>query len=277
LGKTEPYKPRPEAEAILDRAYELVQSVPYAVTARWLFYGLLQEGTYPDKDSYKSKFLPMLSKARKTFFKNWRPDTLADDTRSPVVRGEGFPDEKEWLEAVGRARCKLDKWRDQQNYVEIWFEAKAMRGQFEHFTKHITLRPFGGDPSIPYKWQIAKELEEAADCYEKPIVILYFGDLDPKGVTIPESALADIRSWCKASFECYRCGLNRGDEIKYNLPENPDKPGTYQWEAMSHEAAKELINRAVNQFVSQGYFANVEQEETEITERFQQMWRQQCA
>jgi ABC-type antimicrobial peptide transport system ATPase subunit len=85
---SESYNPRPEAEAILDRAYELVKSVPYAVTARWLFYGLLQEGTYPDKDSYKSKFLPMLSKARKSFFNGWTPDTLADDTRVAVVRGD---------------------------------------------------------------------------------------------------------------------------------------------------------------------------------------------
>ena len=274
MNTNESYKPRPEAVAILDRAYELVKSVPYAVTARWLFYGLLQEGTYPDKDSYKSKFLPLLSKARKTFFKGWSPNTLADDTRVAVVRGDGFSDEKEWLEAVGRARCKLDKWLYQANYVEVWFEAKAMRGQFEHFTRHITLRPFGGDPSIPYKWQIAKELEQAASCYENPIVILYFGDLDPKGMTIPESALADIRAWCKADFKFIRAGLNPGDEVKYGLSENPDKLGTYQWEALGHEAAEELITRAVNQFVSQGYLAEAEQEEREITERFQQTWRQ---
>ncbi len=276
MSKSEPYKPRPEAGAILDRAFELVQSVPYAVTARWLFYGLLQDATYPDKDSYKSKFLPLLSKARKLFFNGWRPDSLADDTRAAVVRGDGFPDENEWLDAIGRARCRLDKWMYQDNYLEIWFEAKAMRGQFEHFTRHITLRPFGGDPSIPYKWKIAKELEQAAESYENPIVVLYFGDLDPKGMTIPESALTDIRAWCKADFEFIRAGLNPGHEIKYGLPENPDKPGTYQWEALGHEAAEELITQAVNQFVSQGYFAHVEQEEREITERFQRMWRQQC-
>jgi hypothetical protein len=46
---------------------------------------LLQEGTYPAKGSYKSKFLPLLAKARKTFYKGWRPDTLADDTREAVI------------------------------------------------------------------------------------------------------------------------------------------------------------------------------------------------
>ncbi|MDZ4241726.1 MAG: hypothetical protein U1D99_02775, partial [Candidatus Omnitrophota bacterium] len=86
----------------------------------------------------------------------------------------------------------LDKWRLQNYYVELWFEAKAMRAQFEHYTDYITLRPFGGDPSIHFKWQIAGELAEADESYMKPIVILYFGDMDPKGFQIPISAVKDI-------------------------------------------------------------------------------------
>ena len=33
---------------LLDRALELIAAVPYAVTLRWLFYGLWQEGWYSD-------------------------------------------------------------------------------------------------------------------------------------------------------------------------------------------------------------------------------------
>jgi hypothetical protein len=84
------YKPQAEQAIILDRAYELVESVPYKVTARWLFYRLLQESFFKDKDAYKEKFLPLLSKARKTFYKQGTPDTLADDTRVAVIRGGGW-------------------------------------------------------------------------------------------------------------------------------------------------------------------------------------------
>jgi len=81
------YNPRPDQAGILDKAYELVRSVLYQVTARWLFYRLLQEAFFKDKDAYKTKFLPLLSKARKSFYKQWNPGTLADDTRVSVIRG----------------------------------------------------------------------------------------------------------------------------------------------------------------------------------------------
>jgi len=266
------YKPRPEQARILDRAYEFVCSVSYRVTARWLFYALLQEGTYADKDSYKTHFLPLLAKARKSFYKEWRPDTLADDTREAISRGYGWENAEDWLTAVGKAKCTLDKWSNQSNYVELWFEAKAMRGQFEYYTKHITLRPFGGDPSIPYKWNIARELQAESDAYGLPIKIIYFGDLDPKGLSIPQSALQDIRTWCQVEFEFIRGGLNPGDQHKYQIQENPEKPGTYQWEALSDATAGSLIREILTQFVSEGSFSEIEALEGEITENFQFQW-----
>lgn len=267
------YKPRLEQREILNRALELVQSVPYQVSARWLFYALLQEGIYPGKESYKGKLLPLLAKARKSFFRGWRPDTLADDTREAIIRGDGFFNEQQWLEAVGRAECSLDKWASQEAYVELWFEAKAMRGQFEYYTDHITLRPFGGDPSIPYKWAIAKGLEQASETYQLPIIIIYFGDLDPKGLTIPESAVKDIRDWCKVDFEFTRGGLNPGDEVRYSIISNPEKPGTYQWEALSDEVAGEIITREISRFISRGSFSETEQAEQAITRAFQKRWQ----
>ena len=266
------YKPQVEQAIILDRAYDLVESVPYKVTARWLFYRLLQESYFKDKDDYKGKFMPLLSKARKSFYKKWTPETLADDTRIAVIRGDGWTSETSFLRDVGRAVCTLDKWQTQDYYVELWFEAKAMKGQFEHYTEYITLRPFGGDASIFFKWQIAKELEEKHDQYQTPIIILYFGDLDPKGLQIPKSAVKDVREWAKVDFEFIRCGLNPGDEVTYNIPENPDKPGTYQWEALSDEAARELITRWTDKYISQGSFQSVESLEKRITNQFHDRW-----
>jgi hypothetical protein len=265
------YKPRAEQTAILDRAIELVQSVSYKVSLRWLFYRLLQEGIYKNKTDY-ANLKTILSKARKGFSNGWTPDTLADDTRQAYIRGTGFYSEDTFLKAVGKAECTLDKWQYQDNYVELWYEAKAMHGQFAYYTEHITLRPFGGDPSIPYKWNIAKELEEAWERYELPITIIYFGDLDPKGLTIPENAIKDIRQWCSVEFKFIRAGLNPGDEVRYGIPENFERPGTFQWEALNDDQARQLIQSTVGEFVSQGQFKNAEEEEQEITTNFQELW-----
>jgi|LDZT01.1.fsa_nt_gi hypothetical protein len=264
------YNPSPETKKILDEAMATLQSVPYEVTARWLFYRLVQGGFFPNKKSYKSKFLPMLSKARKNFYGGWTPETLADDTRQALKRGGGYRDETDFIESIiDDAVCILNKHQHQKNYCELWFEAKAMKSQFEYYTSHITLRPFGGDPSINYKWEIAKDLEWAASYYGLPVVILYFGDLDPKGLTIPENAIKDIRKWCTADFDFYRAGLNPGDEHRYNIQENPDRPGTFQWEALDDSTAKELITRTIKKFLDVDLFKKTVEEQKLITHRVQ--------
>ena len=226
---TEAYAPRTKTAAMLDRAWELVKSVPYKVTTRWLFYQILHTHYYSKKSDYGS-FVKITSKARKRFYKGWRPDTLVDDQRNAVLRGDGYETVDEWLDAIQRGViCKLDRWHDKDFYLELWFEAQAMRRQFEYYTKHITLRPMGGNPSNDYKWGAAKSLEDAHEQYQAPIKVLYFGDLDDAGVRIPQAFLSDIREWCAVDFEFINCGLNAEQVKKYKIPENFEKPGDYQW------------------------------------------------
>jgi hypothetical protein len=266
---TTTYKPTPEGEAILSAALGFVHSVPYNVTARWLFYRLLQTGVYSGKQDYKNRFLPLVTRARKAFHGGWTPATLADETREAIIGGDGYTDGRDWLErGVYSQGCTLDKWEAQPYYVELWFEAAAMRGQFEHYTQHVTLRPFQGDPSLDFKWNTAKWLEQAARVYGKPMVVLYFGDLDPKGLQIPYSARDDVQAWCSSPFEFIRCGLNPGDEHTYNLPENIDKPGSYQWEALADADASSLITSNLAPYIDAGRFAQVEARELVVNERF---------
>ena len=257
--KSESYAPQKRTSEILDRAYELVQSVPYQVSARWLFYRLLQEGYYKTKDDYKNKFLPAISSARHAFYNHWRPDTLADETRTAETRGEGFLTAGDWLRAIqsGGFECVLDKWQTQSHYVELWFEARAMLDQFRHYTEYITLRPMGGQPSIPYKWKTAKDLERRAKLYGKPIMVLYFGDLDTAGARIAQVVKDDVSKWCAAPFEFIYCGLTLEQVQRYNVPENFEKPGDYQWEALPDSAASDIIKTHAEPFISHGGFSTI--------------------
>jgi hypothetical protein len=259
--KSSDYRPNSKSRAILARAWEHVQSVKYDVSARWLFYRLLQDGIYSKKKDYQ-RFLSLTSRARHNYWNGWRPDTLTDETRERIVRGVGDSNPSEWARSVALyTTCKLDKWVGQSAYVEIWFEANAMASQFRLHTRYITLVPFGGMPSIPYKWEIAQSIDRAARIYGLPIKVLYFGDLDPAGETIPETSLADIRGWCGVDFEFIRAGLNPGDEVRYSIPENPDHPGAYQWEALDAGAAGELIEGAVADLIDYDAIRAIEQQE----------------
>jgi len=260
------YNPRPKTKKILDRAYELVKSVDYQVSARWLFYRLLQEGYYSTKQDYSNKFLKAVSAARHAFYKDWRPDTLADETRESIPGGTGWETGHDWLRAVSNAKCKLDKWYTQPVYLECWYEARAMTDQFRYYTRNVTLRPMGGQPSIPYKWQTAKDLEEAADNYCHPIVILYFGDLDPAGETISETIERDIQNWCSVEFQFIRCGLTAEQVARYNVPENIEHPGAYQWEALTDAAAREIITGNIDHFLRHDAFEAIAEREAKISQ-----------
>ena len=250
MDKTQ-YKPQKQAADVLTRAMGYLKSVPYKVTLRWLFYNLYQDGTYTDKSQYQA-FSKTISRARHAFWGGWHPNTLSDDTRRAVIPRGGWGSVDSWVNSFGHNEtCTLDHWLFQNTYIEIWFEARAMKAQFQHYTNNVVLVPMAGHPSISFKYQMAKRLEAAGRDYGLPIVVLYFGDLDTGGKMIPKVAKRDVEGWCDVDFDFIRCGINPEHPARYNMTENFEKPGEYQWEALADAAAKELITTNVNRFVRQ--------------------------
>ena len=288
------YRPTPEVAQILEWALGVVQSVPYEVTARWLFYRGLQRYGLGGKGSYK-KFLKWTSRARKAFWNGWAPDTLTDDTRTITRLGDGYESEAEWIESMKDREPVLNARSRQKNIVLVLFEAAAMSSQFDYCLAplRVSMAPFKGDASIPHKWDIARWLTRQHERWiEKPIVILYFGDLDPKGLEIPTNALRDIWKWMEAPdlgdrlvsdgpyswttpdgrFRWIRCGILPEQVQELSIPENPDKPGTYQWEALDDLQARTLILESVRRWWDPSVIEEIRREEEAAGRR----WREFC-
>ena len=251
-------KTKADMEEIRKRALEHVKSVSYPVGLRWLFYRLLQDGFYTKKEDYVNSFKVSVSNWRHNQLDGWHPNTLVDESRE-IIPGDVFIGDdiqdvvNSWatgLDVDLRDSIFMDE--NQEYYVEAWFEARAMTGQFREYTEYITLVPFGGETSIPQKWAMAKNLEDMWRRFHKPIVILYFGDCDEYGESIQDNGIdgpKGVRKWCDVDFKVVRCGLNEDQAIKYGIPENPDKPGQYQWEALEDWHAKEIIIKNIEQWV----------------------------
>jgi len=217
-------------------------------------YGLM-------KKDYQ-RFSTMLTRARKKRRRGWAPYTLTDETRKIYNFNDGFSSLKEWIDHIRNRGIKinLDKHLGQKYLVQVWFEAQAMFQQFAKYTKpyYVTLVPFRGDLSLPMKWKLSQQIREAL-INDIPVKILYFGDLDKKGLGIPESAVSDIREWTAQPehyskivdpiFDFIRVGLNPEHVSLYDIPENPQKPGDYQWEALDDAAAAELITTELNKHI----------------------------
>jgi hypothetical protein len=273
--------PRAKYAKILDRALELANSVPYSVTLRWLFYGLWQEGWFSDvkktrranaKRRAYEDFSSLMSRLRHSsgeFQDRW-PIELADDRRDPIHRSSFFASASEWLEACReRLNCSLDKMIGQEQYVMVAFEAEAMQSQFKYFTEPygVSLWPFSGAASIPYKQRIASHIELVEEKFDLPVTILYFGDYDQAGLTIPESAFRHIRAWCDVEFDAFRVGLNQDQIQTYNIQEDPEKPGKFQWEAVADAPAREIITGALDTLLCLDTIREIEQHEQEMTNK----------
>jgi len=261
--------PDPKTQKILNAALDHVKSVSYKVSLRWVFYRLYQDGFYSTKEGY-NKFEYLCSRARHSRWNGWRPDSLADETREIIRRIYGYPEIEEALEEMpddlaSNIDLSIDHFYRQDNYIEIWYEARAMTGQFRHYTAKIDLIPLGGMSSIPYKWRIAKELEWKRKKYQKPIVILYFGDEDLAGHAIKADVEDDVRKWSEATFEIVWAGLTKEQAEKHGIPHSIEKKG-YQWEALDDEAAAEIIRESLDRFIDRAIIKEAEKEAQEQEE-----------
>ena len=70
------------------------------------------------------------------------------------------------------------------------------------------------------------------------------------------------RAWSKVPFTLERVGLTLEQAKAFNIPENPDHPNAYQWEALTDEQAKTLIVNSLERFVKPVDATVLEQEKT---------------
>ncbi|UCD07258.1 MAG: hypothetical protein JSW41_05550 [Candidatus Aenigmatarchaeota archaeon] len=265
------YRPQREASEVLTWAKEnVIDGLPYTPSARYVFYVVMHEFGFGKKDL--KRFEKWTIRARKGFWNGWHPNILSDSIREAKIFGGGYETPSDWFASFREDACLLDKRINQEYYVEIHFEAQAMYGQFEYYTDayEVPLIPFRGDASIPFKWEIAKRLEDMWERYQKPIMILYFGDWDPKGREIPENAFRDINRWCSARFEFVRCGLTREQVRELDIKENPERPGTYQWEAVKDKDARDIILSNLEEYWNQGAVSERVKEEEEATAKWKE-------
>jgi len=220
-----------------------IQALPYRPGLRWAFYRSMEKFQL-SKSDWKA-FKNNLARRRKNFADGWAPDTLTDTVRTVSYHGHGPDSWDEYRQQLIERAPKAGLWTDPElsQYVECWFEAEAMTQQFEHYLGEpyrITLRPFRGDYTLSPKWNTASEIRVMAGL-GKSIVILYFGDADFKGSQIPFSALRDVEAWSGVKVDFVVGGLT-GDQAKQlGLPENFERPGEWQWEALSDQQAQEII------------------------------------
>lgn len=120
---------------------------------------------------------------------------------------------------------KRNKWENQEYYVEVFIEKKALQGIFEPITssEEVALGACKGYPSLTFLNDTYGRFNDA-DIQGKKLVIIYFGDYDPSGMDIPNS-IRDNLSRFGVEVEIDRVALNHDQVVAWHLPYAPIKEG----------------------------------------------------
>lgn len=162
---------------------EMIKRINYFLTRplspRWIYYSL-----YDIPDAKKQRQLnAILNKARKDKRQLIKRDLVTDDTRSPTI----WTSNQNLAEFVSELSYYRDVWQDQPRYIEVWMEDQASLEAVKKSPRKLlqrrrtNARYCKGFNSIGAMWDAFKFFDEM----DKPITILYYGDLNPSGWAIP--------------------------------------------------------------------------------------------
>ena len=212
---------------IIEHAKEVLREYTGGITIRQLFYRLVAINMPNTQNQYK-RVVKAMTVAR------WDRiiDMEAFIDRERSMYGETKDDEKDLDDEIQNGKDQVDawmrayrlnRWSNQDNYVEVWIEKRALQGVFETpcLLKSVGLAPCKGYPSITFLHDAAPRFQDAVNRGKNPI-ILYFGDFDPSGVNIPDSLQTNLRRM-GVDIEVKRIALNPDQIEEMGLPGVPPK------------------------------------------------------
>jgi len=193
------------------------------MTLRQLYYQLVSRQILKNRISQYKKLCRVIRDARKDGSIPW--DWLEDRLRRPreVPMWNNLP---EFFETV-RNSYRLNVWRFQSTYIEVWLEKDALSGVFENilWDYGVTLNVGRGYDG----WSSIYEAYQRLSVQNEPPEILYFGDFDPSGEDMMRSLEERLLFFydtpdARAVFPTFtKCALTREDIERYDLPPDPAK------------------------------------------------------
>lgn len=219
----EPHKFQPKTLKIVEQADEIIEEYKeqgFDLTLRQLFYQFVSRDLISNNQTEYKRLGDIISKARRAGYIDW--DAIVDRTRNLQKWSSWKSPESVILSAA--YGFQMDLWRNQDFYVEIWFEKDALMGVFERAAEeyripYFSCRGYVSDSEI---WSAAQRLKEKVKS-EKDVVIFHFGDHDPSGLDMSRDIEARLNLFGLWGFEVRRLALNFDQIQKYNPPPNPAK------------------------------------------------------
>jgi len=213
----------PRTKELLDTAIGIIENYfneGYRLTLRQLYYVLVSKTIIPNITTEYNKLSGLIKDGRMCGLIDW--NAIEDRIRIPYKHSE-FDDLEDLIEAAINS-YRLNRWKGQKNYVELWVEKDALSGVLKPIADkyHITLMVNRGYSSASAMYGASKRfINEAIE--KENCILLYLGDFDPSG----EDMVRDIEErqieFRAKNVEIIKIALNPDQIKKYNPPPNPIK------------------------------------------------------
>lgn len=227
----------------------------FDLTLRQLYYQLVARGIIENTErSYKNTGTA-IDDARMAGLMDW--EAIVDRTRN--LRSVSHWDTPADIISSAAYSYRLDKWQNQEYYVEVWVEKEALAGVIERIATTLDLPWFAcrGYVSQSEMWAASQRFLRVQSEGRRS-VILHLGDHDPSGIDMTRDII-DRMDIFGADIEVKRLALNMDQIEQYNPPPNPakltdsrangyiDRFGDESWEldALTPTVISDLIEDAV--------------------------------
>ena len=282
INRTSPVKQRTrrtkkEMEDLLAATLGALDEEPGQMTIRHLCYVMESRGYIEKTERAFKTYDSHLVKWRRNGLIPW--DAFVDNTR--WVYGSTGYDGLEAALIQSRNTYRRNVWADLPVYVEIWTEKDAIAGILLDVANvyGVTVLPLRGFSSLTMLHDAAatfREMEQRG----KDVYVYYFGDHDPSGRLIDESAIHNLKNDFGVTVNFERIALTEGLISTYNLPTRPTKKSNHskkfkgrsvEIDAMPMDILRGLVDNAISQHIPPHYMdtmLHIEAEEKAVYDAF---------
>ena len=273
---------------LIESANEIIdeyQAQGFSLTLRQLYYQFVSRDLLSNNQKEYKRLGSVINDARLAGHIDW--EAIEDRTRELRALAH-WSSPADIIEACAN-QFRVDRWKAQAHYVEVWIEKDALVGVIEGVCRKNDVPFFScrGYTSQSEMWVAAQRL--IAQCEkEKEVHIIHLGDHDPSGIDMSRDIEERLDLFLQhvgyqMAGGVNRIALNMPQVQKYNPPPNPAKLtdsrsddyvkkfGEESWEldALDPKTLADLIQKNINEYVDDDIWQDSVDEEREGRKRLQ--------
>lgn len=253
----------------------------FDLSVRQLFYQFVSRNIFVNTPENYMSLADVVRKAREAGLIDW--DTIKDRGRvTNTVPTAGSL--RYYLQSLNKS-FRLDKWKEQQVYIECMCEKQALEGVLLPVCERWEV-PFTsnkGYSSASSLYERAKYIQSKRDVEGKKVCVLVLGDHDPSGLDMTRDIEERLTLFSDGPVDVQRLALNFDQVQRLNPPENPvkmkdsrsddyvSKYGMSSWEldALNPATLASVVEHAIKQRLDLKLWDQMVEEETRQKDNLQ--------